>query len=295
MGHKNRKTLIRQVQEALESKLAIGQSRHKAKQAGTDKEHIYSWNTFRTYQKHACYFVKWCKENHGCKTLAECRPHADEWLQSRFHLSPYTITMERSSLAKLYGEPGENFVEVPKRHRSDIKRSRGTAKRDKHFSTERNADIISFCRSTGLRRAELALVTGDCYFEQNGKSYLRVTRGTKGGRPRTVPVIGNVDLVRDLCGAAGTGKVFPHVPGMMDIHAYRAKYATALYEIVARSVSDIPYDKVAANGRRYQSGVYICRRDRKGERFDKLAMKVVSQALGHNRISVIAEHYLRLD
>lgn len=31
----------------------------------------------------------------------------------------------------------------------------------------------------------------------------------------------------------------------------------------------------------------------KGVVYDKKAMKVVTEALGHNRISVIAEHYLR--
>lgn len=296
MGHKNKKTLIRQVQEKLDSKLAINHSRHEDKRSGADTERIYSWNTYKTYLKHACYFVKWCKAEHKCRTLEECRPYADAWLLARIGagLSAYTVTMERAALGKLYGEPGENFAAVPQRHRSDIKRSRGKAERDRHFSEARHADIISFCRSTGLRRSELAIVTGDCFYtDDDGQARLLITRGTKGGRWRSVPVIGNVDLVRQLCSQAGSGKVFQHVPGNMDVHSYRAEYATALYLQVARPVESIPYDRVTKTGRRYQSGVYCCRGDRRGVKFDKAALEITSLALGHNRISILPAHYLR--
>ena len=44
---------------------------------------------------------------------------------------------------------------------------------------------------------------------------------------------------------------------------------------------------------RYRSmTVYYCRKDKKGLWYDKEAIKITSKALGHNRISVIAEHYL---
>ena len=79
MGHANRKTLVRQVQETLESKLSIGHSRHEAKKAGTDQEQIFSWNSFQTYMKHACYFVKWCKENHGCRAVFICLRTRSRW------------------------------------------------------------------------------------------------------------------------------------------------------------------------------------------------------------------------
>ena len=88
----------------LKSKLAIGQSKQADKKAehGLLKEKrketpnamlsykvritihkIYSWGTFRDYQKHACYFVKWCKECYHCKTIEECRAYVDEWLTER--------------------------------------------------------------------------------------------------------------------------------------------------------------------------------------------------------------------
>lgn len=47
MGHsKSEKSLIRQVQEKLDSKLAIGESKYVAKRKNTHTEKIYSWSTY---------------------------------------------------------------------------------------------------------------------------------------------------------------------------------------------------------------------------------------------------------
>ena len=94
MGHKNKKSLIRQVQEKYDSMLAIGQSKYQDKRNNLTSGKIYSWNTYKSYLQHACYFVKWCKENYKCKTLEECRPHASEWIKSREQLSAYTQKLE---------------------------------------------------------------------------------------------------------------------------------------------------------------------------------------------------------
>ena len=54
------------------------------------------------------------------------------------------------------------------------------------------------------------------------------------------------------------------------------------------------YDRVnRGTGRKYQSEVYTCRKDEAGRKLDKAAMLVCSKALGHNRISVVADNYIR--
>ena len=83
------------------------------------------------------------------------------------------------------------------------------------------------------------------------------------------------------CLAAGAGKVWSHVSSHADIHSYRADYASAWYKRLARPVSALP-----------KSERYVCRCDRAGVVYDKIAMQQVSRYLGHNRISVIAGHYL---
>ena len=53
-------------------------------------------------------------------------------------------------------------------------------------------------------------------------------------------------------------------------------------------------DKInKGTGRKQQSQVYCCRKDEAGKKLDKLAMYICSKALGHNRIDVVANNYIR--
>ena len=95
-----------------------------------------------------------------------------------------------------------------------------------------------------------------------------------------------------------------HVSSAADIHSYRADYATRVYLSAARDISGLKGEKidyteltgkVSKNGSRiYKSAVYYCRGDQKGLALDRAAMIIASQNLGHNRESVVGEHYLRL-
>lgn len=280
MGRENKLSIIGQVQKSLDSKLAIGESKHHAKIVGVAHDHIYSWNTYRTYLKHGCYFVKWAKVKYGCKTLEQARLYVDEYLQSRSHLSAYTQKLDASALAKVYGCKTTDFVATEVRHRADISRSRGEKVRDRNFSESRNKEFVDFCRSTGLRRSEISELRGNQLVQRNDKFYIEVTG--KGGRTRLAPVIGEVKNVVDRMMACGNEKVWSKVPNGADIHSYRSQYATSIYNSLAKPKELIP-----------KEDRYCCRGDLKGTWYDKKAMIVVSNALGHNRISIIAGHYIR--
>ena len=283
MGHKNKKSLIRQVQERLDSLLSIGESKYEDKKTDLTKRKIYSWNTYRSYLQQCCQFVRYCRDNHYCKNLADCRQYVEEWMESRKELSAYTQKLSASALCKLYGESLEELGITTKRAaRSEITRSRGTAKRDAHFSEQKNADFVEFCRSTGLRRSEITKLRGDQLLQEERQWYIQTTG--KGGRFRIIPICGDVNLVVRKMQSAGTGKVWAKVPSCADIHSYRADYATRVYLSHARPIEDLP-----------RKERYICRRDKVGTIYDRQAMLIASQALGHNRIDVIGQHYLRLD
>lgn len=283
MAHKNKKSLIRQVQERLDSMLAIGESKYQDKKYDLTKGKIYSWTTYRSYLQQCCQFVRYCRDNHYCKNLADCRQYVEEWMESRKELSAYTQKLSASALCKLYGESLEELGITTKRAaRSEITRSRGTAKRDAHLSEQKNADFVEFCRSTGLRRSEITKLRGDQLLQEEGQWYIQTTG--KGGRFRIIPICGDVNLVVRKMQSAGTGKVWAKVPSCADIHSYRADYATRVYLSHARPIEDLP-----------RKERYICRRDKVGTIYDRQAMLIASQALGHNRIDVIGQHYLRLD
>lgn len=283
MGHKNKKSLIRQVQDRLDSILAIGQSKHQDKKEGITGGKIYSWGTYKAYLQQCCQFARYCRDNHHCKNLADCRQYVQEWMKSREDLSAYTLKLSASALYKLYGESQEELGITTKRAaRSEITRSRGTAKRDSHFSEEKNAEFVEFCRSTGLRRSEITKLRGDQLIERDGEYCIETTG--KGGRFRVITICGDVELVVRKMQAAGTGKVWAKVPGNADIHSYRADYATRIYLKYARPIEEIP-----------RKERYICRKDKAGIVYDRKAMLETSRALGHNRVDVVAQHYLRMD
>ena len=280
MSRKKRESLQHQVKRALDDRLRIGESKYLAKLTGTAGGGIYSWSTYKSYLKHGIYFAKWARSEHGCRSLNEARKYAGEWIQSRIDkgLSAWTIKLEVAALNKLYG--GDLCItKTPSRHRSEITRSRGPAVRE-----TRNQEFIEFCRATGLRRSEVACLTGDKLIRnQDGTFSIKVEVGTKGGRTRTAPVIGRyADQVASRMLQAGSGKVWPKVPSHCDVHGYRGQYAASLYHQIARPLAVAKRD----------GGVYWCRRDRAGVGYDRRALKVVSEALGHSRVSVVAGHYL---
>ncbi len=287
MGHKNKKPLQHQVCDVLQSKLRIGESKHAHKLAGDASDYIFCWNTYHTYRRHALYFADWVKSKYKCKTLAQCRQYADEWLQQRIDegKSAYTVKLELASLCKLYGDTAEDYIKTPPRLRKNIVRSRRQAVRDTHFSEINNGALVTFCRGTGLRRAELRALTGDKLTKDaDGRWCILVNKMSKGGRPRLAPIVGpEVSRIVKMMQDAGDGKVFHRIPTAADIHSYRADYATTVYYQHARPLKSLPHNEI-----------YYCRKDRKGTWFDRRAMKKASLALGHNRICIVAEHYIRL-
>lgn len=338
MGRRNKsyyKDLHQQAYDRLNGMQAFGESKKEAVANGTDREKIFSFNTYQTYWKHTKYFLKYIKEAHPeCTTLKSAKKYVNEWLQMRTDqgLSAWTIQTEAKALSKLYGiQPDdEGYFKPPKRNREDIKRSRGDRVRDRHFSEENNDELVKFCKGTGLRRSELMELRGKDLMTRAqieaeiarlnalpagvrsaaddkrlemlqdtrlfDEEYFTYVRNGKGGRKRLSPIIGQYagQIIERIRETPAEEKVWQYVNTNADIHGYRAEYATAIYKAHARPIQDIPYDRVhRGTGRRYQSEVYTCRKDEAGKKLDKAAMLVCSKALGHNRISVVADNYIR--
>ena len=302
------KDLRIQVGDSLREKMAIGESRKEFKERfGELEEHkIFSFETFKTYKKQGEHFAAWVKENYPQITQLEDTRHLiQEYLDSHPNDSIYTIktklsalasilnershiTLEKSKSGNLYIKKTAPFgIETPKRERANIKRSRKeNAAGDKHFSEKNNADLITFHKCVGTRgRSEsLMILKGDFKKDENGNLLVDVTRNTKNGRPRhNVPVVGSdeeIAVVRRMISGNPNEKVFEKIHSNADIHSYRAVYAARLYLKHARPIEELSNKQI-----------YFPRKDRAGERYDREAMLIVSKALGHNRISVVAQHY----
>ena len=226
-----------------------------------------------------------------------------------------------------------HYFHPPQRKREDIVRSRGDKVRDKHFSEKNNDELVKFCRGTGCRRNVLERLRGrdlvtrgelekeyeelkvkedkgmlgegenarlqalkDVEEHFKGQDYFIHHRGDKGGRERFAPIVGpnKEQIVERMRNTAPDEKVWQHVSGNADIHGYRGDYATFIYRAYARPIEEIPYDKENKGTKKlYQKDVYVCRKDEKGKKLDKKAMTIASKALGHNRLEVVANNYIR--
>ena len=228
-------------------------------------------------------------------------------------------------------EDPERFIS-PQRKREDIRRSRLETERDRHFSEAGNRELVDFCRATGCRRNVLEKLEGRdlwsrekmkdeifmyAYPEELGEltekeqkhldvmrdalenfpeqDYFIHHRQDKNGRYRFAPIIGphKAEVIERMQNTPSHGRVWQHVSSAADIHSYRADYATAIYRSFARPIESIPWERARSNGRKFQKDLYICRRDEKGKKLDRRAMLKASKALGHNRISVVADNYIR--
>ena len=126
--------------------------------------------------------------------------------------------------------------------------------------------------------------------------YFVYVKSGKGGRTRLAPIIGDKakEIFAKIKNTPKADKVFPHVHSNADIHSFRSDYATTLYNETARPIESIPYDRInKGTGYSYQSEVYNCRSDQKGIKLDRQAMLYTSKALGHNRIDIVANNYIR--
>lgn len=248
---------------------------------------IHSDSTFKTYQAQCRRFVDFCYE-HGVKydmnEAFKLIPEYGKRLEADGK-SAWTIYTAINAIAKAYGVSTESLgYKPPKRQRASVSRSRYATEMDRHFSVENNKNLITFCQCFGLRRRELETLTGDM-MKRNRRGRLCVyVRNGKGGKKRWVPFCGTPKeekLIVDLMTQASSTKVFPYVHSKADIHGYRSVYACKLYKSFARPIETLK-----------SSEKYVCRKDKAGVVYDKKAMQIVSRALGHNRISVIANSYL---
>lgn len=342
MGYKNKKyyrDLKQQIYDRFEQMDAFGESKRIAIETQTDGKKIHSKNTYKTYRTNCNHFADYVSSKHpDCKSINQAKKYVLEWAEYRAnhiqsngeHYSAWTLSTEYAAVRKLYGLKPDSpyYPRAPKRERQNIKRSRGEAVRDKHFSEKNNDEFVKFCKGTGCRRNVIEKLRGGdlARKEDMEKEYKRLAekevltkveakeivmlkdaletfpdqdafihhRSDKGGRPRYAPIIGeNKDQIIKRMEETPLGeKVWLVVPSNADIHSYRGDYATATYKMYARPIEEIPY-KIAKNGRRYQPEVYCCRKDEKGKKLDKEAMRKASKALGHNRLEVVANNYLR--
>lgn len=267
-----------------------GRSRNKDKDIpGATKNKIYSTNTYEGYKRQCRRFSKWLKKEHPeVKHLNQVKiEHVNEYLQTMIeeNLSASSISTAKAAIAKVLHVSSEEFIKTPERYRKDIKRSRNIVKRDKNLSKETEKKFAKLTSAIGGRRREMEALKGtDLKFNKHGVPFVYIKNG-KGGKKRYAMIVGETreetEEIIEIFKQAGKLNICSKLPTAFDNHFYRGAYAKRVYNKFARPEEKIP-DKQK----------YIMRKDRAGQILDRRAMKITSRCLGHNRIDIIARHYL---
>lgn len=304
---KKKYTLRKDMQSKLDSYLKNGKNssrdRDKNNKEDLTQDKIYSYVTYKNY-KRSCYKLADYLYTHNkeVRQLKDLKiKHVNNYLQYlvvKGYSAP-TINSSKAAIAKLMQISSKEFLNTPRVQRKDITRSRGMKERDKHISKETENYYAKFTTAIGGRRSEMENLKGtDLVYKPLvvtinnkhvvlSKNYPQIhIKNGKGGKERFVPIFGKdkketIEIV-NFFKKAGNEKVFGKLPSHYDNHFYRGQYAKRAYKNFARPIRDIKNKKE----------VYFCRGDKAGEAYDRNAMLISSQFLGHNRVDVIARHYL---
>ena len=291
-----RRSIVRQVLDRFDSVMATGESRHAAKLAAwaagdrtwsVSDGRIHAFRTRKGYQAIVLRLVNWCATSQGLRfrTLNELDARAEE-LVARYLTaglaagkSTWTLKTERSAFRLFFGRRDlAAGVPLPPRRRADIMRSRRPVARDTQFDPAHWRELLTFLDATGLRRSEVAHIhVRDLYDDAHGRLHVAV-KG-KGGKWRVVPVLPDAaEGIRALvAGRSPDERLFDRIPSHLDIHASRRRFAQDTY-------------RQASDGRPLPTETRT--RLAKGA-VNPVAVRQVSEALGHNRLDVTTTHYLR--
>ena len=296
------KKINNQIRNKFDKMKAFGDSKHQLLEQGRKEgdqykytqDKIFSFKTYQTYKTNTEIAFDKIQEMHpnkNFKDINQFEKYVPEYLEKCISegKSAWTVQAYASALSKFYGKSNPDWkVELPERKRDEITRTRNT-REDQRFSEKLNPEVVRWAKNTGLRRSELENIKkSDCRLE-NGKLYIDVKGSyAKGGKPRTVECIAegkDLDkMIERLENLGDKNRVFGAIKAQAPIHKYRAEYARNLYEREARPREQITNKKELYTLR---GGV------RAGETYDRVAMRTVTENLGHGRLNVIADHYLQ--
>lgn len=295
----------------IDSLIKIGESKHlaKIKYRKTCEEKgekwnpskapgIYSCKTADAYRQTISEFSSWLKKNKeeiwDSKNLSLISKEvAYQYLKYRDeNLSAWTVSKDMSSLNKVLDlNLNKKEANLKSRKNNDIKRSRTNKKYNKSYNPKNYFDQIELASAFGLRRESIFggqyQVKDISLFKKDNKVFCCVIE--KGGRFRSAPCLNEyqekiekkykiqerkylkVESFKILY-SSSTNKLFNNYTSKIDNHSLRAKYAQKLY-----------YELV---GSRKSNDIVLYRG------YDKNSIKAVSNALGHNRLDVVIDHYL---
>jgi hypothetical protein len=252
-----------------------------------------------SYRQSANEFSNWMKANYPeVKDINNVQKgYAIAYLQHRQNddKSAWTISKDMSALNKVFNlNVSKQEAGLRERSYKNTERSRSERNHDHKYNAKNYDRQITFTQAFGCRRESILAghyqVKEVSLFKQEGKVYVSLIE--KGGRYREAPCLSSMQPTiekmfpkieyRDSLTkqqfqelyATSKGHLFDRYTTKIDNHAFRHEYARDLYQ----ELMD-----------RREPG----QKEELYRGYNKEILKGVSEALGHSRLSVVVEHYLR--
>ena len=214
-------------------------------------------NTTKIYKREIKKFGAWARERglksvqaiHSAGSVAVLQQY-EQFLELQTG-SPATIHTKLAPICKGLGVPMSD-VNKPKRGAGSLSRSRGGENNQqgkKEALSPKFARLVALQRAVGIRRAELAHLTGaDLVQDPAGEWCVRVRRG-KGGKAQLQRILPwHIDTVRSIMAQVGPDqRVFAaaEMSNCIDLHGMRADLAKEAYDYYAGLLAADPgYHKV---------------------------------------------------
>lgn len=305
-----RPSIVKQIIDAIKEMDYRGYSRHQAKKEYRQKLEeegrrvasnrvpgkIFSDKTFENYMDRNINFGKWARDNIKVRWLSEIKENHLEivnkyidFLELEQGISFYTIHGYVSAITMLLHTNNSDY-DLPEKNYKNIKKNRKDPDAPiEGFNHDKHKELIRFIKATGLRNIELRKLRPEQIIKDNwGRVFIKIMANqAKGGRPRIVfPILSDADWVYEYAKFKqnkGEDRVFSkkagELPKRTPYHPCRAVFAERKY---------MEAEKSHGTGE-----IYTRRGD--GRKFDKGALQIVSENLGHNRLGICIQNYLWRD
>ena len=309
---KRNRNLTSQLKNRMRELNKIGSSRNAAKaelrqnenyKFGDTPKEIFSIQTMKNYNQVSHEFIKWAKEN-GANNRDNLQDIIEKYgvsyLKHResLGLSTSTLKRDRASLNKISNADKKIDYQFKKMSVHDITRSRiNSNENNKNFNEKINRDLVSLAKGTGGRRSDLAKLTPQSFYESNGRLYVRFEQ-SKGGKDRVAVVREEYrkDIQSRIDSTRSNQKLFERINSNADIHSYRRDYAQNLYKDIIKD-ERLNQDLKGLYGERVEPHIKSDSYKTQGQdnffSGNRDDIFIVTNALGHNRLEVAVNHYLR--
>jgi hypothetical protein len=205
--------------------------------------------TRKTFEKNYMRFIKFCRQEHQCKTKEEMSKYIQvyaDYLTFTKKYSASTIHLHLSAICLYHDDVPLKTIQKPVRHISDYKRGRQGARRIERnhndFNNPKFAHLVDFQRVVGLRRAELKRLTGDCLIHDD-IGYGILVKSGKGGKRhiQRIFIDEDIEFVKKYFeGKKPNERIFQakEFNNDLNLHYLRAKNSQRYYDYYVEQIKD---------------------------------------------------------